>query len=289
MPSKDAYAIELHQQMAARAVQKASEDNWQRDAVGSVEDEDALDEILRGKGRRHGGPAAKPAKSLYAADLEQQIAARKAAVQEEVNAELATPRGGLAFSEQRELVRGRRDASKMDQVSKSSYTSVIQEQIAQKAAQRAANAFHVKTSSEADAQALPGQDGTPKGAGRRKCDLAPTSKESYARALQEQIAAKAFQQGTLGECPQQSAFVGGKASDMGPLRGRRRVENMAPSSKDQYRMDLQRQMAEVDQQRAANKFPNAVKDLPDQPDLARGDSLERLLGANADHCAEKFW
>lgn len=74
LPSKENYAKALHEQIRARAAQQAVEASAVEEHT--VWDKSAADELF-GRGRRHGAPPALP-KSQYAAELQQQIAARKA-------------------------------------------------------------------------------------------------------------------------------------------------------------------------------------------------------------------
>jgi len=299
LPTKESYAMALQQQMEMRSVEQAAEASRLRELTSC--EEDTLDEGLMGKGRRH-GPVVPPAKSDYAAELLQQMAVRKA--KQTVDAEFPRngfPGGNGAFSvgerEQVEPVRGRRPPLPIDTVS--GHRAALQEQMAERAAQRAANAFHAQAQLEADVAMPIGQDDTPK-AGRRKLDLPAKDKKSYALALQEQIAErKAQQESEKNAGAAKGSFIGGDASDMGPMRGRRHPGQMVPASKQEYKLELQKQMAERECKQAAMKFHaqppwfSALKDAPgaDQDVLEHGgaghraDSLDRLLGANADHVA----
>jgi hypothetical protein len=268
LPSKESYASALHEQMKTRSAQEAEASRIQ---VSQVDQEDVADELF-GKGRRHGAPSAIP-KNEYAAELQQQIAARKA--KSAIDAELSAGEriGSIdAFSEQVDSVRGKRHASRIEAVSKASYNSELHEQMAEKSAQRAANSFHKQIVSDSD-DAYNGREEKAKG-GRRKCDLPPASKQSYALALQEQIAEHKLKQATqIGEAGQ-SCFVGGYASDMAPARGRRHVEQIPVTSKQQLGSYLQRQMAERECERAANQLQHLAE-----------DSLECFMNANSDHAS----
>lgn len=314
LPSKESYKMELEKQMAMRNVQKAAE--AMEEHTPRVDEEgDALDELF-GKGRCH-NKFVPPAKSLYAAELQQQIAARKAQQAAEEGQPL--PLGGFpgsgvngeAFSAQREQARGKRQVS--DAVSKASHGAALQEQMAERAAHRAARAFHVQAPYELEA-ALPGQQDISKAGGRRnypQYDVAPETKESYAQALANQIAERKAQQDRLMVAgPQKSSFVGGDAYDAREaMRGRRHAPSIAPASKQQLMVDLQRQMAERapvkcqaqapaydfppvrwpqeaapdEQMRPGKKFFGADQGADQYVPGMRADSLERFVGANGAH------
>lgn len=302
LPDKQQYANALHCQMQMRAAQKAAESYNPMEEVLDSE-LDALDEMVKG-GRRHGA-VTHPTKNDYGAQLLEQIAGRKAEAVRVVQAEVLSPpsaRRADPFSEQRDLAQGKRQVSQ--DVPKSAYKTDLQKQMAERVAQRAANAFHVQAAMDADVPAMVREE-TPRGAGRRKCGapLAP-SHQSYAQELQEQIAQRKAQEQGLHAGVERAAFIGGDANDVGPLRGRRRVDKMIPASKVEYRVDLQRQMAErAHAQPEVVSPPSARGAVPfsEQKEKgngrrhsaapARGDSLERLMGANAEHvsCGEQFF
>jgi hypothetical protein len=272
LPSKETYKKVLEEQMVARSLQQAEEVSrrQEHDANGAEDFQDALDEILLGgKGRRK-GPVPLPAKSLYAAELDQQIAERKAEQYSNVEAPPnGFPGGDGAFSEQAEHIRGRRHSSKIDSVSKSALNTDLQGQMAERAVQRAANAFHMQV-----VDASPNSE--PENVkGRRKCDLPAPSKHSYALALQEQIAQRKALQDLPPKAPVQSAFVGGLASDMQQGRGRRHAGQMVPVSKEDLRWDLQKQMAERARKEAAMRF-HAVEEKRDSDVDVCADALEKL-------------
>jgi hypothetical protein len=291
--SKELYAKELEEQMVARSIQQAQEASRQQPHVVNGGDDltDALDEVLLGgRGRRKGGPARLPAKSLYAAELKQQIAEREA--QQSSHPEIpSTGFPGGEFSVQaEESTRGRRHASKIDPVNSSMLNIALQEQMAERAAQRAASAFHVQVGASAQdigtgLDALLSTE--PESAkGRRKCDLPVHSKQSYALALQEQIARRKAKNGFLPKVPEQSSFVGGRTSDMEQARGRRHAGQIVPPSKEELRLDLQRQIAEHANKEAATKpfarSPAALCEEHNGVDT-EGDALEILLGAHTGH------
>lgn len=298
LPTKENYAVTLQEQMAARSVQQAA------DAAAAAKepadcDGDVLDEVLAGKGRCHGGPCVPPAKHLYAAELEEQIAERRLqqASQKGTESEPSAPSKDF-FSEQAERARGKRPVWEINQVAKSSYNTVLQSQMAERAAQRAANAYHLEAGS-----ASPVEAEQPSG-GRRRGELPPTSKQSYAQALQEQVAQRKAQEAhDKSAGPAQAAFVGGAASDMGPERGRRHMVQIPAVSKEQLLGDLQRQMAERESKHAAERFhtqaPAHGNHLADAYAEAQGDleyastgmpadSLERLLGENPSHASALY-
>lgn len=299
LPSKESYAMELVEQMATRSVQQAAEASRAREPMSW--EEDVVDEVPLGKGKR----PTYPTKSLYASELQHQIAARKAQQAADVEPLLGGFLGGDdAFSGRVELARGKRQASTIDHLSKESYSTALQDQMAERAAQRAANAFHVQATLQG--APLHVQEDSPRG-GRRKCDMPAATKESYALALQEQIAErKAQRNGYRANCAGavQASFVGGDASDMGPVRGRRHAGQISASSKEEYRLDLQRQMDEREFKEAGMKFraqvpdptsadgfiermrPSTDQDLLQRRDGgASSDSLERLLAANVAHAS----
>jgi hypothetical protein len=281
MPSKESYALELQEQMAQRSVQQAERASL--DVEPCANEEDALDDLLAGKGRRHGGPLVLPPKDIYAAELHEQIATKQAQRATDKGHDVAVPGIEKAFSEQRDRARGRRHEVQIDQASKSSYQSALQAQMAERASGRAANAFHLQTGENAAAVME-----SPKG-GRRKCALSPMSKHAYAEALQEQIAERRAQEDVK---IVSSSFIGGVSSDADPVRGRRHLVQMPFISKENLKLDLQRQMAEREAQRAEDRFNVQVPRRPPisaQPEgfldpcapEMHADSLQRLLGANA--------
>lgn len=286
VPSKQSYAISLQQQMKMRSVQQASEVSRIQESANCDEEEEVLDEVF-GRGRRHGAPPLPP-KNLYAVELQQQMAQRKAQELQAVVAQqpfLVSPGGHDAFSEQKERARGKRSQS--ESVSGARYNHDLQEQMAERAGQRAAAAFHVQAQVEAQHAGPFGQEDNRK-VGRKKCEVPfLPSKEAYALALQEQMAERRAQQKSqCNDAPGQGAFVGGDASDEGPARGRRRVWQIAPSSKEELGSYLQRQMVEQARKEAENKLYNQAPARVEQGDpRADADALERLLGANAGHAS----
>jgi len=279
--------VALQEQMALRSAKQAAE----AARFDPVAFEDPVDDMFLGKGRRHGGPAVRPEKSLYAADLQHQIAARKA----QRAVDLDVPSSGFFGGNDApsEVLRGKRN--KVESVSKDALGMALQEQMAQRAEQRAAHAFHARSPSGSEV-ATPRQALESPQAGRRKFGSPDLSKESYALALKEQIAERNAQrddQRNSNAGRAQGSFVGGVASDDGPVRGRRRVEQMVPASKQEYRVDLERQMANRQSEQAAVKFHAQAPPLPvgnlDMLGPADNgpavDSLERLLGAHNDHAS----
>lgn len=302
LPDKQSYANALHCQVQMKSAIKAAEAYAPIEEIPDSE-LDALDEMVKG-GRRHGA-VAHPTKDDYGAQLLEQMAGRKAEAVRAVQAEVVAPpsaRRADPFSEQRECAQGKRQVSQ--DVPKFSYKTDLQKQMAERVAQRAANAFHVQVAMDAAVPAMIREE-TPRGAGRRKCGapLAP-SHQSYAQELQEQIAQrKAHEQG-LNAGVERAAFIGGKAIDEEALRGRRRADKMIPASKVEYRVDLQRQMAERAHAQPEVELPPSARGavpFSEQKEKgigrrhsaapARGDSLERLMGANAEHvsCGEAFF
>lgn len=284
LPSKETYASALKEQMEMRSVQQAEEACNKLQEPTEVA-EDALDEILFGKGSRRARAAAPQDKSQYAADLQQQIAARRAqqAADAETLLQRPPPLPNNAFSSQAELVRGRRQASSIGPVSKSVLNAELKEQMAERANQKALNAFHKQAHDEVPA-AVRGY--TPRG-GRRKCDVALPSKQSYALELQAQMAERKVQQAGQQQARAASihaAFVGGDASDTDFARGRRH-SGFVPPSKEELRVDLQRQMAERANAEAAGKFHLQVPDYLQPATDMGADSLECLMDAHADHAS----
>lgn len=247
LPSKDAYAMDLQEQIMARDVQRLQEKAEEVEAAAAAA---AAQEDAASRNRRR-GPHGPMAKSSYAAALDEQIAARDLAAQQEAAEDAAWPAEAAAAlaagsgipGEAEDLRRGKRHATKIEQVSRSAYSEGLRQQIAAREADRAAEAYHAQAASEAS----PSAGDVPRG-GRRPGPGLPLSKEAYASSLQEQIIArKAHQQGLHMEQPESvsSAIFGSTKSGLtaGP-RGRRHVDQMQPLSKQALAAVLQGQMAE---------------------------------------------
>jgi len=279
--------MDLKEQMVQRVARQASD--------GSSADDhgDAIDAILNGKGRRHNGPMVLPPKAGYAAELREQMtidSAKRAANKEQMLSLAAAGPDGV-FAGQAAQNRGKRPATKIDQVSKSSLGMALQEQIGEKASVRAESAFHAQmgAAAEANPQGLQG--------GRKKIPLPPTSKKEYAAFLQEQMARRSDQNREHSDGVFNTAFIGGAAKQS--ERGRRHADQMPALSKADLRTDLQRQMAEREAQRneqnihrqalplqhvdlAGTEGDFAEQQLPMRMATGtHGDSLERLLSEHA--------
>jgi hypothetical protein len=293
LPSKESYAMELREQMEQRSAKQATERSASTDIASG--DEDALDAILNGKGRRHNGPMVLPPKAGYAAELREQIvndSVKRAADRDQMFSIASEGLDGV-FAGQADKSRGKRPAAKIDQVSRSSLGLALQRQMGEKASLRAGNAFYIQT----DADQPPAADANAEGlhGGRKRGPCPSTSKKDYAQALQDQIARRSEEHAENGGEVFHTAFIGGAAKHF--ERGRRHADQMPAFSKTELRSDLQRQMAEREAQRNARRAlppehtgllgTEGCSTALDQQLPARmatgthGDSLERLLSEHA--------
>jgi hypothetical protein len=295
LPSKESYATELREQMVQRNAKQATEAFDLPETPAG--DEDAIDAVLLGKGRRKAGPMVLPPKDSYAAELRDQMSidnAKRVADRDHLLAVAPEGPSGV-FAGQVELNRGKRPAAKIDQVSRTSLGTALQEQMDEKASLRAEKAHHVQIGDSK----VPGVEATLEGQhrGRKKVDQPATNKKAYAQALQEQMAQRDNAKNS--DEVFHTAFVGGAATDNGPQRGRRHQQ--PAFSKTELRVDLQRQMAEREAQRNDHCFHRKAapplqatllgtegcssyveQELPiHMATGSHGDSLERLLSEHA--------
>jgi len=282
MPSKESYAMALKDQIHTRAAQRAQEDlHMALEAAAAP-----AEETPTNRGRRHGGPMTPFAKDTYAMELQEQIATRNAQRASERAASLGPSEGHTFLIPEDHKARGRRHATLIEQPSRMSYMSALQEQMSEKAAQRAAVAYHTQA-----AEALPAgpQEAEDMQVNRYRGPRSIGTKQDYAAALREQMEVRKVQQEEeraarkgLSQLP---SYLGGPEITM---RGRRHEGQMQSLSKEGLGFILQEQMAQRDAERSKAAFHNQAK--CDRPPSATRlpaahadslDSLERLMSEHA--------
>jgi len=253
MPSRETYAAALEEQIAAReAARQAGKTSPVLGPPGPAAI--MLEQPEKATGRRLVGPMESHVKDAYAAELQEQMVARslrratdRALSQEPSGGGLEA---GLAGADWQ--WRGRRPAAEIGVASKEALTRALQEQIAGRAAEKAATAFHLQEPLGTG----PVPDWPTKGKRKAAASAPPPSREAYAAALRDQICEQRGQRAarvaehltgaTVG------AFGGGASSGGGggtreaspAARGRRHASQIELPSKHALGSALREQMAE---------------------------------------------
>lgn len=252
--SKESYALALQEQIDIRNCQKANDMSLPEKSIDIGKD--ALDDITLGKGRRHLVPLAGFSKESYAADLREQMAEKNARRAENRAQSLEPLEMDKVTLDTLPFMRGRRHETKIAKTSKPSYNLALQDQMAEKAAKKAADAFHVQRTTEVPHVSNASLEAPTRGR-RLGGPMLPDSKESYASALQQQIRERDSRLAELHSADAISGipFTGYTASvDIMPGKGRRHQGQMSSMSKQALAATLQDQMAMKDEQRRVNAF-----------------------------------
>lgn len=279
LPTKEAYAMALQDQIHTRAAQRAQEDS----CIASGASADAAEETPAHRGRRHGGPMAPFAKDTYAVELQEQIATRNAQRASERAASLGPSEGHTFVFPEDHKARGRRHATLIEQPSRMSYMSALQEQMSEKAAQRAAGAYHAQVSEAPPPVLEETEDVQVK---RYRGPRSFGTKQDYASELREQMEVRKAQEeeerAAKKGFSQLPSYLGGPEITM---RGKRHGGQMQSLSKEGLSFILQEQIAQREAERSKFAFHNQVKcdTSPNATCLpgANADSLERFMSEHS--------
>jgi len=282
MPSRESYAAALEEQIAAREATRqanASSPPMATPGPSAV----MLSEPEKATGRRMVGPVDSHDKGAYASELREQMLVRSMRSAADRAASQEPPHGGLeaVLTGADWQLRGKRQAMQMPATSKESYTQALQEQMADREAQRAAKAFHLQAP---DSAALPPERLT-KGKRQAASSEPPPSREAYAAALQDQMkehrmrrAAQLAEDFTSGG----SVFGGAAIREASPAaRGRRHSSHIELPSKQALGSALREQMAERPAPRAGGSLEHHQDQTAGLPPRAPS-SCSRPLEATYD-------
>eukprot|EP00929_Paragymnodinium_shiwhaense_P037398 TRINITY_DN19933_c0_g1_i1.p1 TRINITY_DN19933_c0_g1~~TRINITY_DN19933_c0_g1_i1.p1 ORF type:complete len:617 (+),score=165.96 TRINITY_DN19933_c0_g1_i1:65-1915(+) len=253
--SKESYAQELQQQMAARERQRAEDLAAARlhDEGGVNGDVGAVPTPTRGK--RHGKPPV-PGKDDYASQLRDQMMERSMAARD-AQRYAEAPSQGLGFGgpDAHSLMRGKRHNTVIEQSSRDAYHSALREQMSERNAHKEANAFHRQ-----QPDALPEGDFRNEifkaGGKRGSIGGEPPSKGDYASALKNQIAdrqmalaAQKVMDSAIGEAP-----FAREAASVSGVRGRRHCSEGPALDRKALGSELREQMIDRQSRLAADAF-----------------------------------
>mmetsp|Transcript_12361 Transcript_12361/g.29027 ORF Transcript_12361/g.29027 Transcript_12361/m.29027 type:complete len:432 (+) Transcript_12361:104-1399(+) len=242
MPSKESYAQELSDQVAAaKQTKQVPTPQGQYDDV--LADNFSADHRPKNAGRRC--VSQQPiSKSAYAEDLAEQIASRKAN-QEAERQHLAQRDGGMSMpSNEKPMKRGRRPEAQIAQPSSREYLHSLQAQMAAKNERRANEVFEAPAEGAALMRAEP--EAQPKA---RVGPRDVPSKVEYAASLKAQMVDKDWRSREAQVEKQRGDFFAIGAGQEEKGRGRR--HQIEHPSKSQLGAVLRGQMAAKDAERAA--------------------------------------